>query len=140
MFPWAQCRRLRRSFATGAGGYRRATAKTKARTRGEDRAIRVRLSFGNFSLAKQRKVTCRGSATHKYLLSAAEGGSGSIASGVTLVEAQEFPARGHDFVQVAPGLIVGKVRTQALVDFRWLQAINHVHGVVLVLGKRPQHI
>src|SRR3990170_5801980 len=29
-------------------------------------AIRGGLSFGDFSLAAQRKVTCRGSATHKY--------------------------------------------------------------------------
>jgi len=30
------------------------------------RALRGVISFGDFSLDKQRKVTCRGSATHKY--------------------------------------------------------------------------
>ena len=42
----------------------RPPSQRRVRERG-CRAIRVRLSFGNFSLAKQRKVTCRGSATHK---------------------------------------------------------------------------
>ena len=59
-----RCEGSRRSPA-GAGMRRRATIEPKPRMRGGCRAIRVRLSFGNFSLARQRKVTCRGSATHK---------------------------------------------------------------------------
>ena len=37
-----------------------------ARNGGSSRALRGVFSFGDFSLDKQRKVTCRGSATHKY--------------------------------------------------------------------------
>jgi len=37
-------------------------------TQGRGRALRGVFSFGDFSLDKQRKVTCRGSATHKYIL------------------------------------------------------------------------
>ena len=46
-----------------------AVGRLSSQSRGCAGAVapfRVRLSFGNFSLARQRKVTCRGSATHKY--------------------------------------------------------------------------
>jgi hypothetical protein len=38
------------------------------RSAGRGRRLRGALSFGRFSLGKQRKATCRGSATHKQLL------------------------------------------------------------------------
>jgi hypothetical protein len=42
---------------------------------GGSRALRGVVSFGDFSLDKQRKVTCRGSATHKLHLIVATGDS-----------------------------------------------------------------
>jgi len=41
-------------------------APIPARRAGGSRRLRGVFSFGDFSLDKQRKVTCRGSATHKY--------------------------------------------------------------------------
>jgi len=39
-------------------------APRRARSAGSSRRLRGVISFGDFSLDKQRKVTCRGSATH----------------------------------------------------------------------------
>ena len=60
--------RARQDDARGPPGQGRAVGPPPRQRRvraGGVAPFRVRLSFGNFSLAKQRKVTCRGSATHK---------------------------------------------------------------------------
>src|SRR3989338_5109246 len=61
--PWAFVAKQDSEAMKVASGRR---GPQSLRSAGLGCAIRGGLSFGDFSLAAQRKVTCRGSATHKY--------------------------------------------------------------------------
>src|SRR3990172_3290643 len=70
----AQTGGLRLTRARGMA--RRGSAGPQSRgCAGDFAPFRGVLSFGDFSLDRQRKVTCRGSATHKLFFVIAEGDS-----------------------------------------------------------------